>query len=155
MNRSELLTGAMALKAPSSEVTKEFEGKSARLAEELNRILGERPDVNRLVGPDNLEMMFDNHRNHARFMTSVFYAYDPKVLVDTVIWVFRAYLSHGFSLAYWPAQLDTWVELFKQELSDQAYEEIYPFYHWLIINQATFVTLARQSSTTADEKPQH
>jgi hypothetical protein len=42
-------------------------------------------------------------------MVSLFGDYHPEVLVETVLWVFRAYRSHGFKLTYWPAQLDMWV----------------------------------------------
>lgn len=154
MNRENLLDSAAHLQQPSVEAAAEFDAKALRLAEEINRQMAARADVLRLVGEDNLAMMFDNHRNHARFMVSLFRGYDPKVLVETVLWVFRAYLAHGFSLAYWPAQLDTWVELFRTELSDATFSEIYPFYHWLIIHQPQFVALAAEQGT-ASSPPAH
>jgi hypothetical protein len=101
--------------------------------------MGARTDLDHLIGNENMAMMEDNHRNHARFMTSVFQVYQPVVLVETVLWVFRAYRSHGFQLTYWPAQLDQWVALLKVHLSPDAFQEIYPFYHWMLINQPTFV----------------
>jgi hypothetical protein len=75
-------------------------------------------------------------------MDSIFMIYSPAVLVDTVLWVFRAYRSHGFQLTYWPAQLDTWVEIFRQDLTEQTFSEIYPFYNWMIVNQPAFVALS-------------
>lgn len=155
MTRAQLLASAARLTAPSQEAATEYESKAMRMAEELNRIMDLRPDVKRLVGEDNLEMMHDNHRNHARFMASLLQAYNPEVLVDTVIWVFRAYLAHGFSLAYWPAQLDTWVDLFNRELTEKTRREVYPFYHWMIINQAHFVALAANSTEGAKTEPHH
>lgn len=155
MTREDLLASAARLTAPSAEAAAEFASKAMSMAEEINRIMDLRPDVKRLVGEDNLEMMHDNHRNHARFIASLLQAYNPEVLVDTVIWVFRAYLAHGFSLAYWPAQLDTWVELFNRELSEQTRREIYPFYHWMIINQAYFVALAAASPDVSRTAPGH
>jgi hypothetical protein len=155
MTRAELLASAARLTAPSPEAATEYASKAMHLAEEINRIMDLRPDVKRLVGEDNIEMMHDNHRNHARFIASLLQAYNPEVLVDTVIWVFRAYLAHGFSLAYWPAQLDTWVELFNLELSEATRREVYPFYHWMIINQAHFVALAMCSLESAKNEPHH
>lgn len=105
-------------------------------------------EILKLLRESNLAVMFDNHRNHARFMASLFRGYDPKVLVETVLWVFRA------SLAYWPAQLDTWVELFRTELCDETFSEIYPFYHWLIIHQPQFVALTAEQGT-ASAPPAH
>ena len=155
MTRAELLASAARLRAPSPEAATEYESKALHMAEEINRIMDLRPDVKRLVGEDNLEMMHDNHRNHARFIASLLQAYNPEVLVDTVIWVFRAYLAHGFSLAYWPAQLDTWVDLFNRELTEKARMEVYPFYHWMIINQAHFVALAVKCTEGAKTEPHH
>lgn len=141
MTKDELLATAALLPQPSKSAAEEYAAKGERLAAEMNRIMGARPDAAYMVG-GNLAMMEDNHRNHARFIESLFLAYNPAVLVDTVLWVFRAYRSHGFQLTYWPAQLDTWVEILRRELSEESMQEIYPFYHWMIINQPSFVMLS-------------
>lgn len=141
MTKEELLASALLLMQPSKQVAEEYSSKSENLAAAMNRIMGERPDVDYMVG-GNLAMMEDNHRNHARFIASLFCAYNPEVLVDTVLWVFRAYRSHGFQLTYWPAQLDTWVELLRKELSPEAMKEVYPFYRWMIVNQPAFAQLS-------------
>ena len=100
MTRESLIESAALLKQPSKTVRDEYSLKREYLATEINRIMGERPDVDYMIG-GNIAMMQDNHRNHARFMESLFVAFDPIVLVDTVLWVFRAYRSHGFQLTYW------------------------------------------------------
>ncbi len=134
-----LQKSAEQLQKPSKKSTEEFVQKSEKLAAEMNRIMTARKDVVKMVGENNLSMMEDNHRNHARFLSSVFTNFQPTVLVETVLWVYRAYRAHGFNLSYWPAQLDQWVELFKSELSEDCFKEIYPFYNWMIINQPAFV----------------
>ncbi|MEI7673143.1 MAG: hypothetical protein WCK00_13610, partial [Deltaproteobacteria bacterium] len=53
-----------------------------------------------------------------------------------------AYRSHGFQLTYWPAQLDTWVEILQRKLSTEALAEVYPFYNWMIVNQPAFTLLS-------------
>ena len=141
MSKEELIASASLLVQPSKPVAEEYSRKSERFAAEMNRIIGGRPDIEYMVG-GNLAMMEDNHRNHARFIESLFYAYNPSVLVDTVLWVFRAYRSHGFQLTYWPAQLDTWVEVLRKELSPEAMEAVYPFYRWMIVNQPSFALLS-------------
>jgi hypothetical protein len=140
MNKEILIASAETLNQPSSASAIEFEAKSEMLAAELNRMMGARSDLVHLIGEGNISMMEDNHRNHARFMSSVFLNYQPVILVETVLWVYRAYRSHGFHLTYWPAQLDQWVQILKLHLTPEAYQEIYPFYHWMIINQPAFVT---------------
>ena len=139
MEKSYLLEMAARLIQPSATTATEYEGKQEMMAVEMNRIMKARADLDNLIGEGNLSMMEDNHRNHARFLTSVFKNYNPQVLVETVLWVFRAYRSHGFKITYWPAQLDTWLEIYKVHLTPETYREIYPFYHWMIVNQATFV----------------
>ena len=142
MNKADLIQSAATLQPPQPASVKEYADQRESLPAELSRVLRERDDINALIGPENLAMMEDNHRNHVRFMVSLFAAYSPEVLVDTVIWVFRAYRSHGFSLAYWPAQLDTWLEIMRTSLSPKAYEEIAPFYVWMLVNQASFAALS-------------
>jgi len=79
------------------------------------------------------------------------------VLVETVLWVFRAYRSHGFQTTYWAANLNIWVDLIRQELSESAYNEIYPFYNWLIVNIPVFVKLSDEIlyDVSAENIPGH
>ncbi len=142
MTREKILETARLIKQPPAASSEEYGDKREGLAAEINRVMEGRADIETLIGPGNIEMMRDNHRNHARFMESVFFSYSPEVLVDTVLWVFRAYRSHGFHLSYWPAQLDTWVEILKRELTGPAFDDIYPFYRWMIINQPAFAGIS-------------
>jgi hypothetical protein len=141
MKREDLIESARTLPVPSPEAAREYGARRERLAEAINRAMGARRDLDRLVG-GHTAMMEDNHRNHARFMESLFLAWDPEVLVDTVIWVFRAYRSHGFALTYWPAQLDTWVSVLRENLSASTFASIYPVYHWMITQQPFFAALS-------------
>lgn len=136
----KLIASAAQLMQPSLETAASFEAKSDFLAAEINRLMGSRVDLVSLIGEGNRDMMEDNHRNHVRFMSSVFQHFEPDVLVETVLWVFRAYRSHGFHLTYWPALLDLCIEIFRIHLSPSVFQEIYPFYRWMIVNQPGFVT---------------
>ena len=78
-------------------------------------------------------------------MDSMFVEYDPATLVETVLWVFRAYRSHGFLTTYWAANLDTWLKMLEKELSDESFTAIAPFYTWLIVNIPIFVKLTDES----------
>ena len=145
MNKKELIKSASQLKQPSNEAVAEFSSKADDMTNILNDRFTNRKDINQLIGEDNLHMMYDNHRNHMRFMISLFSDYNPGVFTETVLWVFRAYRSHGFKLTYWPAQLDNLVEIFKSELSRECYNEIYPFYNWMIINNPLFAIISDQA----------
>lgn len=142
MTRDELISAARALPRPTSEAAREFTTKCELLAAELNRIMSARPDLGSLIGPNNQAMMEDNHRNHARFMASLLGDYQPETLVDTVLWVFRAYRAHGFQLTYWPAQLDVWMGVLKERLSPEAFKAVAPIYEFMIVHQPDFTALS-------------
>ncbi len=152
MKKEDLVKSASALKQPTAEAVEEFSTKAEAMINTLNDRLSRRDDIVQLIGEGNSDMMFDNHRNHIRFMISLFKAYDPVVFTETVLWVFRAYRSHGFKLTYWPAQLDTWVDVFNSELSRECFDQIYPFYDWMIVNNPIFAGISDQAISN-DSKP--
>ncbi|MBU1095482.1 MAG: hypothetical protein KKB34_03290 [Bacteroidetes bacterium] len=154
MDKKQLISSAEKLVQPSKNTFDEYESKKDMLAEKMNQIMIKRNDIKKMVG-DNISMMEDNHRNHARFMASLFRSYNAEIFVDTVLWVYRAYRSHGFSLIYWPAQLDSWLSIMKSELNSSTYNEIYPFYNWMIINQAYFVELSDHKLDEMGESLKH
>ena len=146
MNKQYLMDEAAKLAPPSAETADEYAKKHEKLAAELNRLFSGRSDLELLIGAGNQAMMEDNHRNHGRFMASFLTSFNPEVLVETVLWVFRAYRNHGFQLTYWPAQLDLWLLLMKRELSPEAYQEIEPVYRFMLFHQPTFAALTNPNT---------
>ena len=130
------------LKTAPPEVVEEYASKREQLVARVNRVLLQRPDICDLVGEKNIEMMKDNHSNHARFIESILAHYDPEVLLETVLWVFRVYRSRGFHPVYWSAQLNAWVDILKEDLSPESFEAIYPFYEWMIVHIPHFTTVS-------------
>lgn len=147
MNLPYLIETAKKLRQPTAGAAAEFEAARDSLAEALSRRMSTRTDLEKLIGPGNLAMMEDNSRNFCRFMGSMFLAYEPEVLAQTALWVFRAYRSHGFHTTYWPANLDTFVELASERLAPAAFAETYPFFQWLIVNIPTFVKISDEQLT--------
>ncbi|MBI9074843.1 MAG: hypothetical protein JEZ02_05455 [Desulfatibacillum sp.] len=143
--KERLVNTASELVQPSQSAVQAFSQKRDQLSAKGNQIMGERQDLEKLLGPGNVRMAEDNNRNFARFMESMFLEYDPKVLVETVLWVFRAYRSHGFQTTYWAANLNIWVGMINQELPRETFEAIYPFYNWLIVNIPIFVKLTEEN----------
>ncbi|MFW5916278.1 MAG: hypothetical protein ACOCTM_02265 [Bacteroidota bacterium] len=141
MDKDYLSETARALKQVDPEVAKEYRAKSDELISQINKRMLERPEVKNLVGEDNLGMMKDNHANHVRFITSILRNYNPQVFVDTVLWVFRAYRSHGFTANYWATQLNIWMEILKDTLTPESYRAVYPYYEWMQVNIPVFVKL--------------
>lgn len=142
MDRNYLVKSAERLKQVSERSAVEFGSKKDNLVALMNKIMETRPDLLDMVGAGNVEMMKDNHANHARFLESIFNQHSPEILTDTVLWVFRAYRSRNFSSTYWAAQLNTWIEIYRKELSPECFQEIYPYYNWMQINIPIFNKLA-------------
>jgi hypothetical protein len=156
MTKQMLLESAAKLTQPSREAAVEFDQKQIKLADALNKTMGSRPDLGRLIGEGNRSMMEDNSRNFCRFMSTLFSAYEPLVLVETALWVFRAYRSHGFQTTYWPANIDTFVQQARSELSPETFEALYPFFNWLIVNIPAFVKITdQQLEMPLGEVPAH
>ena len=151
MTHEQLLKSAQTLTQPPEPAAEEFSQKAERLAAAVNQALLGRTDLESLIGQGNSAMMQDNTRNFVRFMESLFGEYQPETLVETVLWVFRAYRSHGFQLTFWSAHLDTWVETLRTELSNESFEAVYPFYHWLIVHIPVFITLSDKQLTSDED----
>ncbi len=150
MDKTFLLESAGELKQVGAQAAADYSEKSAQCLNLINSRMLARPDIETLIGKNNLTMMYDNHANHVRFMESVFQHFIPEVLVETVIWVFRAYRRHGFSSNYWASQLNAWIEILKTELPGEAFHEIYPYYAWMQTNIPLFVILADQHTDEPD-----
>jgi hypothetical protein len=144
MDKNFLLESAKQLKKVNNKTASAYEQKAEQLISKMNKLMLERQDIEKLVGENNINMMKDNHANHVRFISSMLKHHNPEVLVETVLWVFRAYRSHGFTTNYWAAQLNTWLQLFKAELTPKCYEEIYPLYEWMQINIPLFVKVSNE-----------
>ena len=145
MTREDLIASAGALSPPPAAAAEEFSHKRDELAARVNQTMAQRRDLEKMVGPDGHAMSEDNNRNFPLFMESLFQVFEPEVLVDTVLWVFRTYRAHGFSPIYWPANLDTWVETLRQELPADVFAAIFPFYRWLITHIPAFTALTDEA----------
>lgn len=142
MNRAELIHSAAELEPVTEAAADEFAARCQTLVGLMNERMNARPDLDRLVGADNRSMMQDNHSNHARFIKTILRHFDAEELVDTILWVLRAYRSHGFALAYWPAQLNAWTEALRDELTPESSAAIIPLYEWMLVRMPSFVALA-------------
>ncbi|MCP1661413.1 MULTISPECIES: hypothetical protein [Methanocalculus] len=154
MKRERLTESAKELKQPGKQAARQFGDDHAAVAAALNAQMRERPDLLRLIGSDNIEMMENNSRNLCRFLASLFQHYEPDVLVETALWAVRTYRGHGFTVPYWPANLDTLALILKGRYDDQVYEELYPFIDWLIIHIPLFVEIDDELKAGGDQNNQ-
>lgn len=149
MDKQYLLKSASELEQVDIETAEEYSSKADMLAEKLNTKMENREDIQKLIGSENLEMMKDNHRNHTRFIASILKNHNPDVLVETVLWVFNAYMNHGFASNYWAAQLNSWIEMLKIELSEKSFSQVYPYYEWMQTNIPLFTSISAEMQKEA------
>lgn len=150
MNIELLIESASKLQQPSEDAYREYVQHKELMIDQVIKVLEAREDLENLIGVNNLEMMKDNAHNMARFMESIFMKYNHQVLVETVLWVFRAYRSHGFHLTFWSAHLNCWLNILQKTLTPETYRELYPYYFWMQVNIPVFIKL----TGVEDDQPQ-
>ncbi|HAA86369.1 MAG TPA: hypothetical protein DCE14_08515 [Kosmotogaceae bacterium] len=102
----ELLRRAAYLKPVSQDSSLSYEERVEILTEKVNDIMSSREDVFSLIGNNTLTVMIDNHKNHGSFIKNVLRFNNFALLARTLPWVYRSYLSRGFSRDYFPAVLN-------------------------------------------------
>lgn len=153
MTKGECIAEVAGLPPASARAAAAFGARGMAMAQRVTEILATRPDLDRLIGPGNLAMMTDNHKNHARYMASVLEHMLPEQFVETLVWVYRAYRAHGFALTYWPAQLNAWLTAMEMELSAEDRVEIEPLYVWMLARQAEFVKMSDIDPSVWETRP--
>jgi hypothetical protein len=149
MNNQQLIDIAPDLSTISGNHIAELAEKMEILVAEMNHNMCKRSDIKSLVGNDNISMMKENHANHLRFVHSLLEQYNKQILVDTVAWVYRSYRSRGFQVNYWAVQINTWIDLFKKHLSEDAFESIYPLYEWFRMTVPHFSQISDEEMNEA------
>lgn len=145
MDRTQLIKSLEPVVAPPTSAADEYAQKMETMVGYVNEKMKARSDIAELLGDkNNIDMMMDNHLNHARFIESIVRNFNPEVLTDTVIWVFKAYRSRGFHDTYWASQLNYWMEAIKENLSEENYNAVFPIYKWMQNNIPQFVMIADQ-----------
>lgn len=146
MDYEYLVKTAKELPEVKKEAAKEYFDKMDKTVALINARMMEREDIIKLIGPKNEEMMKDNHANHARFIHSILHNPNPVILADSILWVLRAYQSHGFEMNYWSAQLNNWLTILKEQLSEDTFQQIQPLYYWILTNLYIFAGIAKDQT---------
>jgi hypothetical protein len=128
MTRDELLASARALSPFRTGAADDYAACRDAMVVGVDRLLLARPDLDDLIGPDNRALMQDNHRHHAEFIEALLRRYDPEVLTDSVLWVFRTYRARGFQPSYWPVEFAAWMTVADHSLAPTTSTTLTPLY---------------------------
>ncbi|GJQ64577.1 MAG: hypothetical protein SCALA702_36300 [Melioribacteraceae bacterium] len=146
MNRNSLLGSAKKLNQVSEKSFNEYSENSESLIFHINNFMGSNAEIQKLVGNNDLTIMKTNHTNHVKFMASIFKQYNPEVFVDTILWAFSAYRNHGFHRKYFEIQLAAWDDILSNNLSEESYMEIIPYYEWIIKNIPVCISITENQA---------
>jgi len=141
MDKESLLNSAKQLKQPSAAAANEFSAKREAITITIKHVLDARTDLLENEKAQNSGMDRNNHTYHMKHMEGLFMAYSPEEYVETTLWTARMYGSHGFNILYWKEILTVIVSVLKSQLTENTFQEIYPFYEWMISNIPEFIEL--------------
>jgi methanogenic corrinoid protein MtbC1 len=97
----------------------------------------------KLIGRNNLNKMYDNHENHAKFMVNAFRFNDYDFVYRVIVWVYNSYHKHGFSYEYFLVELKIWRTAIKKYLDPDHIDPILKVYDWLIKKHSKFVKASK------------
>ncbi|MFO7611207.1 MAG: cobalamin-dependent protein [Clostridia bacterium] len=116
----------------SAESAKLYKKRSGHMLEKINAIMTEKSSRLNLIGSNPLSVMYNNHDNHAMFVSNLLLLNDYTMLRKTVAWVLSSYMSKGFAKEYFGIFLNTWIEVLEQELPENNSKEIRKVYELMI-----------------------
>ncbi|MBN1957107.1 MAG: cobalamin-dependent protein [Desulfuromonadales bacterium] len=144
MSLAQLVSDAKKLPQLTSRHVLQYRGVQAELIAYVDRQLSGRQDISTLIGNNPLEVMFDNHKHHAAFMSTVFSLGEYGLLAKTLPWIYRSYGFRGFSFDYFPVELNAWSEGISRFLPPESAGKILPIYHWMLSVHPQVISLSQQ-----------
>jgi methanogenic corrinoid protein MtbC1 len=146
MTLDSLVEDAGALALVPAAAAAEYDARRDAMAARVNAEFALRRDTQALIGGGPLEVMHENHANHAAFMATVFALGQQELLARTLPWVYRAYRGRGFSYDYFPIELAAWVRAVEECLPPGTTSEVVATYRWMMRRHDDIVRLAEAGS---------
>lgn len=124
----------------------EYEERRAELVAAVNRAMDADPLVDSLIGGSPRDLMYDNHRHHAEFISNVL-RFSQFELLDRVLpWVYNSYHSHGFSYDYFPKALAAWQNAVRSVLSPRSQPPVLAVYDWMLARHRENIARAGEAA---------
>ena len=139
---TKLINSLDKLHTVSPDAAKDYEKEEERLVNYVNNELEANPKIFELIGGNPLDLMRNNHTNHAAFMATVFKIGSHELLAKTIPWVYRAYHARGFSYDYFPIELSAWKHAVSECLDHVYAAEIIEVYDWMISHHVDMIPLS-------------
>lgn len=111
----------------------------------VDHAMMQHPRISEFLGGCPINVMRKNHKNHARFMHTVFTLNSPQMLGNALPWVYRSYSARGFSHDYFPAELSAWQETVKEHLDVDSARHILDIYRAMQSHHDRIIELSRMT----------
>lgn len=155
---SRIIADTSILKPINPNSAARYADKKDNLIRYVNEVMSKHHLVHKLTGNNPLEIMYDNHKNHANFMENIFTLNDYLLLARTLPWVYRSYHARAFDFDYFPIALQAWSEAVERNLEPTAAEEINSVYRWMLSRHNDLIIAAREVTgyaTASEGKWEH
>ena len=135
----EVLSKAQKIAKVPFSAAVEYSEKQDRLVTEVNKALTSHINIKRFIGQKPLPVMYDNHKNHAAFMSNVFKLNDYELMSRVIIWVYHTYHVQGFAYDYFPIAMQEWINAVEKHLDPENSEPLVAVYQWISENHELFI----------------
>lgn len=124
----------------------DYEERRADLVAAVNRAMDADPLVDSLIGGNPRDLMYDNHRHHAEFISNVLRFSQFEMLDRVLPWVYNSYHAHGFSYDYFPRALGAWKDAVRALLSPRSQPPVLAVYDWMLARHRENITRAGEAA---------
>lgn len=142
-----IINEAKKLPAVSLEAARKYNEKKEILIGQVNEKLKNHPLIKEIIGQGSLELMFENHVNHANFMANVFRFNQLELLAKTIPWVYRSYKARGFSYDYFSVALQAWSEAVEEHLANEHVLMINSIYTWMLAKHGQIIEIVQEEAS--------
>lgn len=138
---------AQALEPIDSVAAVAYSQNLSRMVDTVNTTMQEYERLTDLIGPNPIEVMYDNHSNHAKSMLAQFRFHGARTLVGTLILMYRTYIERGFAPDYFLVELDAWMQAIDQYLDAHSAQSIKRVYQLMRDVHPQILLLAQQTTS--------
>jgi methanogenic corrinoid protein MtbC1 len=149
----KIMQSAQKLPKVSFNAAQAYDRRKGLLVSQVNRSFEKRDDLYDLIGTtDFLDMMYDNHINHAKILTTTLYLNSYRLLASLLPWVYDTYYQHGFSFDYFTVELEAWKKVITNEITAEFSREIIPVYDWMLAQHQQLIAIVNEPPDVADDR---
>jgi len=129
---TQLLKDTIHIGEIAGESAEAYDRALTSITADVNLHITSLPSFKDLIGGNPTKVALDNHGNHAVFIRDVLTVGSWELLVSILPWVYRSYMSHGFSKEYFPAVIRAFMKAVSEHLPQVAADDVNRLYQWIL-----------------------